>query len=94
MKTPDLSKTPFVQKYGVRGARWHGRICFAALYAMLTAITAALWIFSPEFEGTWRRAILGILIAILVVIAASVLTRMRLEFFAGVEQLEASERTV
>lgn len=62
---------------------------------MLTAITAALWILSPEFTGTWwRRAILGFLIASLVVIAASVLTRMRLEFFAGIEPLEASERAV
>jgi integral membrane sensor domain MASE1 len=89
MKTPDISKTPIVKKFGARGARRYAIVLFAALYAMLTASTAGLWIMSPEFPDTMPRAILGSLIAVLVVAAASLLTRMRLEFFAGIETLEA-----
>jgi hypothetical protein len=50
---------------------------------------AGLWIISPEFTGTWPRAIFGSVVAVLVVAAASLLTRMRLEFFAGIDRLEA-----
>ena len=60
---------------------------------MLTASNAGLWVVSPEFTGGWQRPVLGFLIATLVVTAASVLTRMRLEFLAGIEQLEAKPKT-
>jgi integral membrane sensor domain MASE1 len=89
MKTTNLSNMPFVQKFGARVVRRYAIIWFAALYALLTASTAGLWLISPDFTGTWLRAILGSLIAVLVVVAASLLTRMRLEFFAGIERLEA-----
>jgi hypothetical protein len=94
MKTPDLSKTTLVRKYGAHGARRFARIWFPALYAMLTASAAGLWIFGSEFTVSWQwqRTVLGFLIAALVVTAASVLTRMRLEFLAGIEQLEAKPR--
>jgi len=59
---------------------------------MLTASTAGLWVYGPEFTGGWQRPILGFLVATLVVTAASVLTRMRLEFLAGVEQFEAKTK--
>ena len=62
------------------------------MYAMLTASAAGLWIFGSEFTGGWQRAVFGFLIATLVVTAASVLARMRLEFLAGIEQLEAKPR--
>ena len=92
MKTPDLSVTSLVQKYGARGARRFARIWFPAMYAMLTASAAGLWIFGPEFTGGWQRPFFGFLVATLVVTATSVLTRMRLEFLAGIEQLEAKQK--
>ena len=92
MKTQDLSETTLVRKYGARSARRFAKIWFPALYAMLTAFTSGLWCISPEFTGGWQRPILGFLIATLIVTAASVLTRMRLEFLAGIEQLEAKPR--
>lgn len=92
MKTPDLSETSLVQKYGARGARRFAKIWFPTLYVMLTASTAGLWVFGPEFTGGWQRPVLGFLMATLVVTAASVLTRMRLEFLAGIEQLEAKPK--
>jgi hypothetical protein len=96
MKTSDLSKTPIVKKFGVRGARWYGRILFTWLYAMLIFSTARLWIYYPDFTftGTWRKVIFGSLIAALLVVAASVLTRMRIKFFTGIEQLEASQKSI
>ena len=94
MKTPDLSKTPVVQKFGARGARWYGRVLFASLYVILISLTARLLIYSPEFTstGTWRRVFYGSLVAVVIVIAASVLTQRRIEFFAGIEQLEAKPK--
>lgn len=90
MNTPDLSTTTVVLKFGPRGARLYGGIWFAALYSMLTASTAALCILSPEFSHTWRRVLFGSIVAVLVVVAASVLTQMHVKFFAGIKQLEAS----
>ncbi|HEY6169699.1 MAG TPA: hypothetical protein VI454_16795 [Verrucomicrobiae bacterium] len=92
MKTPDLSETPIVRKYGARGARRFAKVWFPALYAMLIASSAGIWIFGLELTGGWQRPALGLLIATLVVTAASGLTRMRLEFFAGIEQLEAKPK--
>ena len=93
MKTADLSVTGLVQKYGARGARRFARVWFPAMYAMLTSSTAGLWIFGSEFTGGWQRTLLGFIIATLVVAAASVLTRMRLEFLTGIEQLETKPKT-
>jgi len=89
MKTPDISKTLIVKTFGARGARRFAAIWFPALYAMLTVSTAGVWIIRPDFADRWPTTILGLLIAVLVVTAASLLTRMRLEFFAGIERLEA-----
>jgi hypothetical protein len=96
MKTPDLSKTPIVKNFGARGARWYGRIWFAWLYTMLVSSAAGLWIYYPDstFTGTWRRVVFGSLIAALLVVAASVLTQMRIKFFAGFKHLEASEKLI
>ena len=92
MKTPDLSVTSLVRKYGAHGARRFAKTWFSATYAMLTAAAAGLWILGPEFTGGWKRPVFGFIIATLVVTAASVLTRMRLEFFAGIEQLESKPK--
>jgi hypothetical protein len=88
MKNPDIAESLIVKKFGACGARRFAWIWFAAMYAMLTASTAGFWIFSPEFTDTLPRVILGSLIAVLVVSAASLLTRMHLEFFAGIQRLE------
>ncbi|HWW01482.1 MAG TPA: hypothetical protein VNZ64_17425 [Candidatus Acidoferrum sp.] len=92
MKIPDLSETPLVRKYGPRGARWFARIWFPVLYAMLAVVTAGFWIIDPQFPATWPRILIGFLVTVLVIVAASILTRMRLQFFAGIEQLEAKPK--
>lgn len=89
MKTPDLSQAPIVKRYGVRGAKLFAKTWFPLMYLMLAAITAWLWTVSPEFVGERRRFIIGFIVGVLVVIAASLLTRMRLKYLAGIEQLEA-----
>jgi hypothetical protein len=93
MKTHDLSQTPIVRRYGTHGARWFARIWFPLLYVLLAALTAALWIYSPEFTVTWQRIFIGSMAGLLVVAAASRLSRMRLEYLASLELLEAERRT-
>jgi hypothetical protein len=93
MKTPDISQAPIVKRYGVRGAKLFAKIWFPIFYLILVAITAGLWIASPEFAGGWRRILTGCIVGIFVVFAASLLTRMRLTFLAEIEQLEAREKT-
>ncbi len=51
-------------------------------YGMLTACGAGLWIVAPEVTATRRRVPFGSLVAVLVIVAASVLTQMRLKYFA------------
>jgi hypothetical protein len=88
MKTQDLSQTALVRKFGVRGARLFGRIWFPVMYLFLIALTAGFLILSPTFGAGWRDMVVGCLVAVLVVTAAALLTRMRLEFLAGIEKLE------
>jgi len=91
MKTADISQTPLVRRYGVRGAKLFARIWFSMMYVFLIAVTAALWILSPEFPAGWRRVFIGFLAGGLIVVAVSLLTRMRLEYFAAIERLETRE---
>jgi hypothetical protein len=93
MKTTDISQSPIVNRYGVRGARRWAKIWFSVLYLMLVAITAGLWIMSPEFAGGWNRIFVGCIVGALVVFAASLLTRMRLKFLTEIAQLEAQGKT-
>ena len=88
MKTSNISETPLVRKYGVRGARLFARIWFSLLYVFLIALTAGLWIVGPEFAAGWRRVLIGCFAGGLIVLAASLLTRMRLEYLAAIERLE------
>ena len=91
MKTSDISQTSLVRKYGVRGAKLYLRLWFPFMYVLLISFTTALWVVAPELAKGWRRAFFGCLVCGLTVLAASLLTRMRLGFLAGVELLESRE---
>jgi uncharacterized BrkB/YihY/UPF0761 family membrane protein len=88
MKTSDISQTPIVKKFGVRGAKLYFKIWFSVLYLMLVAVTAGFWFVGPEFAAGWRRIVIGSFVGALVVFAASLLTKMRLRFLAEMNQLE------
>lgn len=88
MKTNDLSGTRLVRRYGVHGAKLFARLWFPVLYLALVGLSAALWYFGPEFAIGWRRTLIGCLVGALVVFAASLLTRMRLQYLAAIERLE------
>jgi hypothetical protein len=61
---------------------------------MLIFYTARLWIHSQDFitTETWRRVVFGFIVAALVVIAASVLTQMRIKFFADIDKSESNHK--
>jgi len=92
MKTLDISQTPLVRRYGVRGAKLIARLWFSLLYVFLIALTAALPLVGPEVPLGRLRVFIGCLAGGLVVFATSLLTRMRLQYLAAVERLEAGER--
>ncbi|MBA4149911.1 MAG: hypothetical protein H0X66_17505 [Verrucomicrobia bacterium] len=89
MKTPDISETPLVRRYGVRGAKLFARLWFPLLYVFLIALTTGFFVVGPEFATGSRRIFVGLLAGGLIVFASSLLTRMRLEFLAAIERLEA-----
>lgn len=89
---PDSSQTPIVKRFGVRGAKLYGTICFAVMYLMLVAVTAGFCFIGPEFASGWRRVVVGCFVGVLVVFAASLLTRMRLKFLAEITELEIREK--
>jgi hypothetical protein len=92
MKTRDISNTPVVRRYGVRGAKLFAKIWFSLLYVFLTALATGAWIASPEWAVGWRRVFISSLAAALIVTAASLLTRMRLNYVAAIEDLETRGR--
>jgi len=85
MKTPDISKTLLVRKHGLRGARFFARVWFPFMDVLLIAVSAGLWINYSSSLSTG----LQILIATLVVVAASLLTRMQIKYVSAIEQLES-----
>jgi hypothetical protein len=89
MKTQDVSETALVRRYGVRGAKLFARLWFPLLYVFLIALSTGFFVLGPEFATGSRRIFIGLLAGGLIVVAASLLTRMRLEFLAGIERLEA-----
>jgi hypothetical protein len=92
MKTADISQTPLVRRYGVRGAKLYVRLWFPFMYFLLIALTAGLWAAVPQFAAGWKRIFLGCIVCGLTVLASSLLTRMRLEFLAAIELLENREK--
>lgn len=91
MRTSDISETPLVRRFGIRGAKLFARLWFPFLYAFLIAVSAGLFVFAPEFPMGWPRIFIGGFVGGLVVIAASLLTRMRLGFLSAIERLETRE---
>jgi len=91
MKASDISRTPLVQRYGVRGAKLFARIWFSLLYLLLVTLAAGLWIVGPEFSQGGRRILIGGLTAALLVLAASLLTRMRLRYWEEIDRLERTD---
>lgn len=89
MKTSDISNTHWVRKHGLHGAKRFARLWFPFMYAFLTAVAAASWVVAPEFATGWKRIFIGCLAGGLVVLAASRLTRMRLQYLAAIDRLEA-----
>ena len=75
----------------MRGAKIFARLWFPLLYGFLTAITAGLSILSPEFPPGRSRIFIGCFAGVLIVLASSRLTRMRLEYLAAIERLENGE---
>jgi len=92
MKAPDISQTPIVKRFGVRGAKLYGKVWFSILYLMLVAVTAGFWLVGPEFAAGWRRILVGCFVGALIVFAASLLTRMRLRFLAEIAELETRQK--
>lgn len=89
MKTSDISKTLLVRRYGVRGAKLFARLWFPFLYLLLVVPTAVLWAVAPALATGWRRILFGCVVSGLTVLAASILTRMRLGYLADIERLES-----
>ena len=79
-----------MQRWGVRAARWYGRVLFACLYLLLIGTAAMLWFYHEEFNGVGigRRIILGLVMGIMIVTGASVLTRMWLRYSANIDRYE------
>ena len=92
MKTHDISQTQLVRRYGVRGARLFARLWFPLLYLALIVLAASLWFVGPELINGWRRIFAGSVSGILIVVAASLLTTMRLEYLSAIERLEQTRR--
>lgn len=78
----------------MRGGKLFARLWFSLLYAFLMALAAALPVVGPEVAAGWRRIVLGCIAGALIVLATSLLTRMRLEFLASIERLEAGQRAI
>jgi hypothetical protein len=92
MATSDISKTRLVRKYGVRGAKLFARFWFPFVHGLLLVPSTVLWALAPDLATGWRRVFLGCLVCGLTVFAASLLTRMRLDYLAAIERLEYGER--
>jgi hypothetical protein len=88
MKTLGVSETQLIRSYGVRRAKLFARVWFPLMYVSLIALNAGLWVVVPEFATGWRRISFGCLIGALIVVAASLLTRMRLHYLAAIDRVE------
>lgn len=89
MKSSEISQTPIIKRFGVRGAKFFAKIWLSMMYLALVAVSAGFWVAGPEFAAGWRRIFVGCFVGALVVVGASLLTRMRLKFLAEIAKLEA-----
>jgi hypothetical protein len=90
MKQSDISDSLLVRKCGVRHAKIFGRLWFAFMYVFLTAVAAASWVLAPELATSrGARILVGCFFSIVVVLAASLLTRISGKFFGEIADLEA-----
>jgi hypothetical protein len=92
MTVPDISETPLVRRFGVPGARLFARLWFPLLYVVLIALAALFFVFITEFPAGSSRVFIGLLVGGLIVLAASILTKMRLEYWAAVHRLESQSK--
>jgi hypothetical protein len=89
MSTSAISESLVVRKYGVRGAKIFVRIWFPFMYILLAALNAASWLLAPDWEmSRGDRFFWGCVVGALIVVGASVLTRMWLELLVEIKQLE------
>ena len=93
MKTSDIAETQIVRRYGLRGAKIFAWIWFPLMYVFLIAVTAGLWTVGPEFVAGRHRVFLGCFIGALTVAAASMLTRMGLQYLAAIERVERRSKS-
>jgi hypothetical protein len=93
MKAPDISKTFIVQRFGVGAAKLYGAVWFSFLYIMLVPVTAGFWVAGQEIADGWRQIGVSCFFGVLVVFAASHLTRMRLKFLSEMAELESPEKS-
>ena len=90
MKKYDISDSPVVRKYGVRGARVFAYLWFSVMYVFLFAVNAASWVLAPEMAPEWGdRLFIGCIFGALTVLAAALLTRMCLKMLAELKELES-----
>ncbi len=87
MKNHDISQTPLVRRFGVRGAKLFARIWFTVLYLVLVGLVTKLWLVSPEASEGPRRLIFGGLVGGFAILATVLLTKMRLEYWSSIQRL-------
>jgi uncharacterized membrane protein YdjX (TVP38/TMEM64 family) len=93
METSDISDSMLFRKCGLRGAKIFARLWFPFLYFLLVAVNAGASVLFPKMATSrGDRILLGCVVGGLRVLAASVLTRMCLEFLAEVKELERRGR--
>lgn len=93
MNASDISQTPIVRRFGVRGARLWAKVWFSVMYLMLAAVAVGLCLVGPElFAAGWRGIFAGCLAGALLVFATSFLTQMRLRILAELAELETRKK--
>lgn len=88
MKTHDISNTPLVQRFGIGGAKLFARIWFPVAYLTIIVLVTLLWnAVSDAILGS-DRLVFGTIVTTFAVMATTIITRMRLQYWASIEKLE------
>jgi hypothetical protein len=86
----DISNNILVRKYGVRGAKIFACLWFPFMFVLLTTVNVASWVVVPEIATSrGGRFFFGCIFSTLTVVAASILTRMCLDFLREIKELES-----